>query len=254
VLAALPRRADQAMLHDAGDVVPGVEELVELHRAGRPSRAEVRAQTFAVESRNYHLLLGLRRPRGWTALRRRAVESSVEALAHAYRVVVCDCDSDVEGEEETGSAEVEDRNVLARTAVAAADVVFAVGGSGLKGTHSLAGVLADLDAYGVDPRRVVPVVNRAPRHPRQRAEASRALAELAPRATGAMATPLFLPERRVEDALRDGTPLHAALVLPVTTAFNTIACALPSVGRVDEEPTPTPITPGSLGHWTEATG
>jgi hypothetical protein len=251
VLADLARRGDQAMLHDAGDVVPGVEELVELHRVSRPTRAEVRAQTFAVEARNYHLLLGLRRPRGWTALRRRAVESAMEALAHAYRVVVCDCDNDIEGEDETGSAEVEDRNVLARTAIAAADVVFVVGAPGLKGTHSLAGLMTELAAFDVDPRRIVPVINRAPRQQRQRTEAARALAELAPGASGALAAPLFLPERSVDEALRDGTLLHPSLVAPLGTAFSTITRALPSVGRVDAEPAPEPVAAGSLGHWTD---
>src|SRR5439155_24535742 len=48
VLADLCRRAEQAMLHDARDVVPGIQELVEAHRGGQPSVNEVRATTFDV--------------------------------------------------------------------------------------------------------------------------------------------------------------------------------------------------------------
>src|SRR5205085_729703 len=37
LLADLALNADQAMLHDARDVVPGVQELVEAHRNGEPA-------------------------------------------------------------------------------------------------------------------------------------------------------------------------------------------------------------------------
>src|SRR5690606_2350598 len=59
VLADLCRHADQALLHDVGDVIPGVQELVEIHRHRRPGPAEVRACTFELADRGYHLLLGL---------------------------------------------------------------------------------------------------------------------------------------------------------------------------------------------------
>ncbi|HUS62449.1 MAG TPA: hypothetical protein VMY34_09650, partial [Acidimicrobiales bacterium] len=71
-LADLALHADLAMLHDARDVVPGIIELVEAHRAGTPSIDAVRALTWRVDARGYHLLLGLRRHRDWTSLRPRA--------------------------------------------------------------------------------------------------------------------------------------------------------------------------------------
>ena len=48
VLADLALDAHQAVLHDAGDVVPGLPELVDAHRLGQPSTDEVRRLTFAV--------------------------------------------------------------------------------------------------------------------------------------------------------------------------------------------------------------
>ena len=77
VLADLALVADQAMLHGSPDIVPGVSELVEAHRSGRPDAAAVRATTFDVAGRGYDLLLGLRRRRDWAALRPRAVEATL---------------------------------------------------------------------------------------------------------------------------------------------------------------------------------
>ena len=64
LLADLARRADQAMLHYAPDLGPGVQELVEAHRLSRPDPDEVRRTTFDVPRRGYRLLLGSAPPRG----------------------------------------------------------------------------------------------------------------------------------------------------------------------------------------------
>ncbi|MEA2842489.1 MAG: hypothetical protein QOJ69_160, partial [Actinomycetota bacterium] len=48
LLADLRLHAEQAMLHDVRDVVPGIQELVEAHRSRRPTPEEVRALTFSV--------------------------------------------------------------------------------------------------------------------------------------------------------------------------------------------------------------
>ena len=63
LLADFKLRGELAMLHASPDVVPGVSELVEAHRAGRPDGRAVRSLTFDVPDRGYQLLLGLRRYR-----------------------------------------------------------------------------------------------------------------------------------------------------------------------------------------------
>ena len=117
VLADLARHAEQSMLHDAGDIVPGVQELVEAHRTGQPSRDAVMALTFLVEERGYHLLLGLRRSSAWAALRPRAFEAAFTSLRHTFGTVVADVEADFEGERDGGSLDVEERNVMSRTAM-----------------------------------------------------------------------------------------------------------------------------------------
>ncbi len=248
VLADLARNGEQAMLHDVRDVVPGVQELVEAHRAGTPSVEEVRSLTFDVVERRYHLLLGLRRPRYWATLRPRAFVAAFRSLRRSFATVVCDVTADFEGEADAGSLDVEERNLMARTAVDQADVVFAVGRPGVKGTHALVRVLADLAAFGVAPSRIVPVINTAPRHPRARAEMTAALADLAGPGLGGHATsgPVFLPERRVEEALRDAVGLPAPLPAMLAGAFE---ATFERLGAQEHRggPEPVLVAPGSLG-------
>ena len=258
LLADFNRRGDQAMLHDSRDIVPGVQEVVEAHRSGRPTVEEVRALTYFVEARRYNLLLGLRRPRAWSSLRPRAFEAGFESLRRAYRAIVCDCDADLEGEIDGGSLDVEERNVMARSAATHADVVFAVGAPGMKGTHSLVRVIGDLLSVGVPAQNIVPVINRGPRANRARAETAAAIATLATPAGGAaLPSPIFLPERRIDEALRDGVRLPAQFVQPLVAAWR---AALAGRSNADSTATPTKVVPGSVGAWagssdaTEAEG
>jgi hypothetical protein len=248
VLADLALDADQALLHDAGDVVPGVQELVDAHRLGVPPADEVRGLTWDVPARGYALLLGLRRHRDWAAMRPRAVEASLDGLRRAYRVVVADVEPDLEGEDQSGSSDVEDRNAFARAVASRATAVVAVGLPGTKGVHSLVRVLDSLLEHGVEPARIVPVVNRGPRNPRARAEHTSAIAELLAGVRGGtrLPSPLFLPERRrLEDAVRDGEPVPAALAGPLGAAVAALLDRLPDDATA--EPEPLAVVPGSLG-------
>ena len=250
LLADLALHAEQAMLHDARDVVPGVQELVELHRTGRPTIEEARRLTFAVEARNYQLLLGLRRARNWSSIRTRAFQAAFDTLCRGWRVVVCDTDADLEGEDLGGSIDVEERHLMARTAAGLADVAFVVGLPGMKGAHALVRVLTELLDHGTPPERVVPVLNRAPKSQRARAEVASLLRTLLAGSPGAPAvpSPIFLPDRRVDEVLRDGARLPAALTAPLVGAF----AAVSTRTRGPRPPAggPEPVRPGSLGSWS----
>ena len=255
VLADFALRAEQAMLHDARDIVPGVQELVEAHRGRRPTPEEVRALTFDVAGRNYHLLLGLRRTRYWSTVRPRSFEASFESLRQAFGTAVCDVTADFEGEDEGGSVDVEERNVMARTSVQRADAVVVVGAAGVKGLHSLLRVIGELLDTGVAAARILPVINAAQRNPKWRAEMAAALAQLTALPAGAataLPSPLFLPQRRVEAALRDGAPLPAPLGPLLAGA---VRATLRRNARRAAASTQAPqrISPGSLGSWGPTT-
>lgn len=255
LLADLCRHAEQAMLHDAGDVFPGLQELVDAHRAGRPTPREVRAATFAIEARGYHLLLGLRQPSHWTMLRPRAFEAAFANLRQTFRAVVCDIDGDFEGEDQVGSVEIEERNLLSRTALLQAAVVLVVGRPGMKGLHSLVRLVGEVTAAGVAPAAIVPVVNAAPRQPRQRAAITADFAALARAITGSreLASPVFLPRRKIDEALQDGVPLPAPLpellVGAYLAALERSAAAAASI--LPEVAVPQRVAPGSLGRLGE---
>jgi hypothetical protein len=251
LLADFCRVANQAMLHDARDVVPGVQELVELHRGGRPTVPEVHAQTFHVAERGYQLLLGLRRPRYWSVLRPRSFEASLTSLRQAFGAVVCDVEPDLEGEADTGSLDVEERNMMARTVVSQADGVLVVGRADLPGLHGMVRLIGDLVTFGVPARRIVPVLNRVPRRARLRAQLTHAVHQL----VGGIVQdahhlpPLFLPTRHVEEALRDGVALPAPLPALLVGAFRGLLSG--SLTEVAPSPAaPVPVEPGSLGVLT----
>jgi hypothetical protein len=259
VLADLALHAGQAVLHDAGDVAPGLVELVEAHRVGDPSPDAVRELCFRVTDRRYRLLLGLRRHREWTALRPRAVAAAVDGLRRAFTLVVADVDDDLEGEAVTGSADVEDRNVLARTTLEVADVVVVVGAPGVLGVRSLLRVVREVLAAGVEAERVVPVVNRAPKKRMSRREVAQAATELMAASgrpgglPGPVLSPVFVPDLpRLESAIRDGTALPPQMVRPLVGAVRSRLSALenrptPALSA----PEPVPVGVGSLGTWGE---
>jgi hypothetical protein len=255
VLADLALHAQQALLHDAGDVVPGIVELVEGHRGTALDVGEVRRLCFPVPARGYDLLLGLRRQRDWTVLRPRALAVALDGLRRAYRVVVSDVDADVEGEAECGSVDIEDRNLLARRTLGDAEVVLVVGVPGLAGVHAQLRVIRELVEYGVAGSRIAPVVNRAPRNPRQRAEVGATLARLlattCPGVTLA-ATPVFMPERRrLGDLVRDGMAPPPQIVRPLAGLVRGLLERTPGPPPPLPALEPVAVTPGSLGSWSD---
>lgn len=261
LLADMARHADLAVLHDARDVVPGIQELVEAHRSCRLRPEQVAALTFDVAERDYHLLLGLRRAWDWASIGPRSFGAAFDSLRGAYSTVVCDIEADFEGEGEGGSADVEERNVMARTALAHADVVLAVGLPGVKGAYSLVRLLREVAAAGMPPGRVVPVYNRAPRSPRARAELADAVSKLVapdtattprdtgPRDNGGPASPLFLPERGLDEMAGHTSRLPGVIVEPLVAAVSAVVGRSgrrrPQLGEAR------PVTPGSLGHYPQ---
>lgn len=246
VLADLALHADQAAIHDAGDIMPGLPELIDAHRLGRPSPQEVQALTFnGGQERPYDLLLGLRRHRDWTALRSRSVESALAGLRSAYRVVVADIDADLEGEAETGSLDLEDRNLLARTTMANADLVLVVGRGDTVGIHALARLLREITAFGVEGNRILVTINFAPRSPRRRHEIEAALVTLTASDRTQKFDLVFISERRnFDEIIRTAAPWPSAVVNPLTKEVNK-KLAEPAPRRVTE--VPERIVPGSLG-------
>lgn len=250
LLADMALRSSQAMMHDARDMIPSLTELVESHRLGVPADSEIASTIYDLPDRGYHLLLGIRHERDWLTISARALGAAWRSLERIYETTVADITGDFDGAEQTGSNDIEDRNRLARAAAQRADVVLAVGGAESWGVHRLVRTIVALVESGVEPERILPCINRAPRNPRVRAEITAALADLVSSRvpdTSTMANPMFVPMRRqLESVLRDGEPLPAGLVDPVTAATRVLLeRAERSMHRDALEPTP--VAPGTLG-------
>ncbi|MDH3705584.1 MAG: hypothetical protein OES57_05920 [Acidimicrobiia bacterium] len=247
-LADFCLEADLAVLLGAGDAIPGVQELVECHRLGRPATSTVRR--LLVPLADYDLLTGLGDRDDWTLLRRGSVSAGLTSLQRAYRTLVIDGDADVSGEHDTGSTDLEDRNSLSRAAVDGADVVMVVGRATRHGVHRLLRTTARLSRVVRPHATLVPVLNQATRRDPTRHDALAALATLATRTRRPLAAPVTIaPHRNLDRRLEHGGPLPRSLVQPVSAAVSR---------HLDLTPTPAPdepggqrIQPGELGHWTD---
>lgn len=243
-------RAEQAMLHDLRGPGAGLLALVDLHGERTPTPDEVRALSVDVANRSYGLLTGLPRPRHWALVPPGSVRPALRSARRAFDAVVADVAADVEGEAEAGSADVEDRNALARTTIGTADLVLVVGQGGMKGVHAVVRTVADLLELGVEPHRLLPVVNRAPAARSDRAALARTIAHLLDGVPGGRAVEpvLHAPGIAAEDALRAGRPLPASWSALLAGA---VLAVLERAGRATGDVTPVPVAPGVLGHWDD---
>ena len=260
LLADLALNAEQGMLHDAREVIPGIQEFVDAHRVGRVPIEQIRSLVFEAVDRGYHLLLGLRRHRDWTAIRPRSFETSLDGMLRSYRLVIADIDHDFEGEKDTGSRDVEDRNHMARTVASTADLVVVVGVATTKGIHSLTRTIRELIAVEVASERIVAVFNRTTRNPRRQADAADALATLLARdkCVGDIGNPVFVSERAdIEYALRDGVRLPSSAAKSLHQQLSSRLGSLARSGSFKDALRgalqAVPVVPGSLGHWSDQT-
>lgn len=247
VLADLRAPGDQAMIHDVREVSPSIAELVDAHRLGTPGPHDVAAMTFEVGS--HRLVVGLRRRRDWVLLRRRSLEAALDSLAATFDLVVVDVDCETDGEAETGSTDIEDRNLAARSTLSRADAVVVVIHPSVKGVHSGVRICTDLVAFGVATDQIVPIFNASPRRTRRRHELDSAFGTLisSSAAGAALASPAHIGVHRVDEAVHDGIGAPAKMSAEVAAAVGD-HLELRDLGTATlGSAEPQPIAPGSLG-------
>ncbi len=209
------RRADLAMYHDTGDVLPGLPEVVDLVRRSTIDPAELAATVFD-SGRGYDLLLGHRRARDWSTLRRPSVEEAITVLTRGWDTVIVDHDGDVD-RGARGSTEVEDRNAVSLALVERADLWVVVAGPGLKGLHDAARAIDEAAEAGVREQRIQVVCNRVGRSPATRSAMTAAFARLTSERNGCAGPPTFVTDSaRLEGIHRDAAALPTQLVGAVT--------------------------------------
>ena len=243
--------ADQARLHDLGDMVPGLPELIDLHRLTTPGPDEVRNHFWLVPRHGYVVLPGLRRHRDWTTLRRRAARAALGSIRRSFDLIVADTDADLEGEKQTGSIDIEDRNQLARDLTTKADLVVLTARAGVTGVSRAMEIIRDLVELEVDTRRILLVVLCAPRSKRLRSDLTRSIRSLLTETLPdrPFPTPVMVPLRRdLEPFLHDGAPLPQSAVGSVASAVDHLLASSEPVTTLDDRvDLPMAIVPGHLG-------
>ncbi len=214
------RRADMAMYHHVGEVLPGLPELVDAFRTGTCDPDDIRALTFTLETRGYDLMLGLRRPRDWATLRPPSTIAGIEGLTRSYSRLVAEVDPDMDSEQTTGSVDTSDRHLLTLHLAGNADVFFVVTTPTMKGLNDLANLAMELQQLGVDPERVIVVFNRSQRSPVNRSRLNATWARLAALENFApVPAAMHIPDMRaVESIHRDASPLPDSLCAPLAKA------------------------------------
>ena len=235
------RRADLAVYHDVGDVIPGLPELVELHRGDDADPDEIRALEFDT-GRGYRLLLGLRRPRDWAGLRSRAVSAAFDGLRRTHSAVIVDLEPDLETEADTGSADIEDRHAMSLTVARNADAIVVVTSSDMLGVHNAARLCHDLHRCGTASDQIVVVFNRAPRSPVARTRLARTLRTLTTDEPGAAIT--VRHARGTDAAHRDVVALPPAAGTTVASAVDKVLHT--GTGTASTGIDPVRIRPGEL--------
>jgi hypothetical protein len=150
--------------------------------------------------------------------------------------------------------DVEERNLLARAVMARADVVVLVGEPSMKGLYALVRLVSELVGFGVPVQRLLPVLNRSSRNPRVRAELAATFNDLltaaAGSAAGSVPAPTHLPDRRVDEALRDGVALPGPLPQTLARAATAVLERTGRLPRPRAAQGPTPVATGSLSTFT----
>jgi MinD-like ATPase involved in chromosome partitioning or flagellar assembly len=226
LLADLALRADQAFLHGLDSPERGLFDLVDGARFGVVTARDVHLHSVATAWGR--LLPGLRRPEHWTAISPAAFDAVLVALLESFDLVLADVTGDLEGERDSGSLDVEERNHMARAATGAADALVVVGAPDANGARRLALLVDDLLDHGIDPARIVPVVNR------QHDAAARG------RVCGLPIPPVATPEV--------AAPTRGLLPLPAVSVLAQVVGDVLSQPRAQRRsPVLLPVMPGDLG-------
>ena len=252
--------ASLALMVGSTGLVPSLQHLVELHRLSSPTGEDLRPFLHPCPDHGFALVPGLRRHRDWTSLGDHAVAATIASLRHCSGLLIADIDPDLEGESETGSFDIADRNSLSRRIAMGADVVVVTGRPDLVGVSRIVRILADLIELGVETSCIRTVVLRPARTALSPAEIRRSLdhllLELRPSLDPPPTSFLDLP-KGLDALMLDALPLPGSFVDSMRSIVEPVlGSGWSTPATSDPVPRPAgprspqdaePIVPGSLG-------
>ncbi len=236
-----------ALMLGTNELVPALQQLVEAHRLATPPPEELGCFLHTCPNHQFSLVPALRRHRDWTSLGTHAVGSSITSLRRTCQLLIADIDPDFEGEAETGSFDIGDRNALSRTIVGSADAVLVTGRPDLVGVSRLVRIISDLIELGIETDRLQIVMLRSGRSALGSGETRRGidqlLRELRPSVVPPSAAFVDLP-KGLDGLLLDARPFPESFADSLRSIADSILGSEWSTPAISD---PIPIIPGSLG-------
>ena len=236
-----------ALMLGSTNLTPSLQQLVEAHRLATPAPEDLVSFLHPCPHHHFFLVPGLRRHRDWTSLGTHAVGASVVSLRRTCQLLIADIDPDFEGESETGSFDIGDRNSLSRIITRSADAILVTGRPDLVGVSRLVRIISDLIELGVGAGRIRIVMLGGGRRALGTGETRRAieqlLRELQPSHNPPPTAFLDFP-KGLDSLLLDARPLPELFVNSLRSIVDSV---LGSEWPTPATSDPIPIAPGSLG-------
>ena len=253
VVADLLLSAPLGSLHGLEADAPGLFDLLDSSHHRPPPAHLVDGFLHADTLGRYRLLPGLRGHSDWIRLGPGSLRTAMSSLRDTCDLLIAPVDDDLEGEEDTGSFDIDDRNRLARTTTQGADLIVLVTAPGPTGIAETIRLQGCLEAFGVAPGRMLVLLSPTSQ-PRR---AVRAIAH-ALLVNGGMTDmvpvtslrPPGIARRFVDPTTPRGIPRARR---SLRRLIGSRLAAIPSEPQPIADPTSKPlrITPGSLGHWPQ---
>ncbi|NNN12703.1 MAG: hypothetical protein HKL81_03005 [Acidimicrobiaceae bacterium] len=237
-------RGEQAFLNDARSNAMGISELIRATRISRLEKRDLDPYLEWVSTRCYSLLKSGRTKRDWLGWDQDSISSTLETLTSNFGHLVVDVGCDFEGSSDTGSNDIESRNLLGRLSLARSSLVVLVGTDDTKGIFSLASINREISRSELTTSPSLFVMNRCESSRLKRAMDQQELARLlsasanpkVPSAERDQAEVIYIPSRHIDSIIADVLPLPRWMVDPFHSFFNNHSLFLPetnSAGSYD---------------------
>ena len=220
-------KGELAFLNDARAHAMGISELIRAARISHIEKEGLATYLEWISSRRYYLLKSSRSRRDWLGWDQDSLNSAFGVLRNSFKHIVVDIGNDYEGSSESGSMDIESKNLLGRTALALSSLVVLVGSDDTKGIFSLAAINRELSRSGLTKAPSLFVINRCASSRLRRAMAKEELTQLLSTPTLAMARTsegdrpavIYIPARNIDPIISDVLPLPSWMVEPFSEYF-----------------------------------
>ena len=232
-------RGEQAFLNDARSNAVGISDLIRASRISHLERRDLDPYLEWVSTRGYFLLKSGRTRRDWLGWDQDSICSALETLTGNFKYLVIDVGCDFEGSSDTGSTDIESRNLFGRISIARSSLVVLVGTDDTKGIFSLASINREISLSELTKSPSLFVMNRCESSRLKRAmdqqELIRILSASAnpkePRTDRGQAEVIYIPSRHIDSIIADVLALPRWMVEPLNGFFANHDLLLPKTNK-----------------------